>query len=74
MCAPTTKVDDYMIGRVLGKGAYGKVNLALQKLSLKVCAVKSINKDIIKTENDLLRITTERFMVEQAKLRHPNIV
>ena len=29
MAAPRTKIDFYNIGRVLGKGAYGKVNLAI---------------------------------------------
>ena len=29
LAAPKTKVDFYNIGRVLGKGAYGKVNLAM---------------------------------------------
>jgi serine/threonine protein kinase len=42
--APNTTADFYRIGKVLGKGAFGKVNLALHKLSLKYVAVKSINK------------------------------
>jgi serine/threonine protein kinase len=44
LCAPSTTESFYRIGRVLGKGAFGKVNLACQKLSRKICAVKSINK------------------------------
>jgi 5'-AMP-activated protein kinase, catalytic alpha subunit len=42
--APNTTVDFYRIGKVLGKGAFGKVNLALHKLSGRFAAVKSINK------------------------------
>ena len=41
---PQTELEFYSIGRVLGKGGYGKVNLAKQKLTRKICAVKSINK------------------------------
>ena len=41
---PKTEVSFYNIGRILGRGAYGKVNLAVHKLSNKLCAVKSVNK------------------------------
>lgn len=41
--APPTEFDFFKYGRVLGKGAYGKINICLQKLSGKLCAVKSIN-------------------------------
>jgi serine/threonine protein kinase len=39
---------NYKIGRVLGRGAFGKINLAFHKLTKKLCAVKSINKVNIK--------------------------
>lgn len=42
-CEPPTELKMYKIGRVLGKGAYGKVNIAMQRLTGKICAVKSIN-------------------------------
>ncbi len=47
---PSTTVDFYRIGKVLGKGAFGKVNLALHKLSGKFAAVKSINKQYLSEE------------------------
>lgn len=37
-------VDNYKIGKVMGKGAFGKVNLAIHRLSGKFVALKSINK------------------------------
>jgi serine/threonine protein kinase len=43
LAPPITKIEFYRIGRVLGKGAYGKVNLAQQKLTRRLCAVKSIS-------------------------------
>ena len=37
------RIKDFDLLKVLGKGAYGKVNIAQQKLTGKLCAVKSIN-------------------------------
>jgi len=41
---PLTTVDFYRIGKILGKGAFGKVNLALHHLTNQMVAIKSINK------------------------------
>lgn len=71
---PQTELEFYSIGRVLGKGGYGKVNLAKQKLTRKICAVKSINKIYEQNEHDHARIFNEQLMVKVARLRHPNIV
>ena len=70
----------YRIGRVLGRGAYGKVNLAAQKLSKKLCAVKSINMSKLRAnltrkqeERDVIpRIRTEKEIL--TRINHPNIV
>jgi len=37
-----TTLDLYKVGRVIGKGAFGKVNLALHRLTRKLVAIKSI--------------------------------
>ena len=42
--APETQTENYKIGKVMGKGAFGKVNLAIHRLSSKFVALKSINK------------------------------
>lgn len=65
-------LDFYKIGKILGKGAYGKVNIALQKLTKKICAVKSINMNKEMTANAVKKITTEKEILTD--LRHPSIV
>ena len=42
---PPTTADFYRIGRTLGKGAFGKVNLSMHKMSEQLVAIKSIKKD-----------------------------
>jgi serine/threonine protein kinase len=42
--APKTSAEFYRIGKMLGKGAFGRVNLAIHKLTDYLVAVKSINK------------------------------
>ena len=49
---PVTTSEFYRIGRVLGRGAFGKVNLAAHKLSEQLAAIKSINKEFLKSEED----------------------
>ena len=39
-----TTNEFYRIGKMLGKGAFGRVNLAMHKLCDSLVAVKSINK------------------------------
>ena len=45
---PKTQLVVYKIGKMLGKGAFGKVNLGLHRLTRKLCAIKSINMDFMK--------------------------
>lgn len=47
---PATSSDFYKIGKVMGKGAFGKVNLAIHRLSEKFVALKSINKQFLSEE------------------------
>lgn len=44
---PLTSTDFYRIGKMLGRGAFGKVNLAMHKLVRKLVALKSLNKALV---------------------------
>ena len=70
--APDTMTWFYKFGRILGRGAFGKVNLALHKLSRKIVAVKSINKHLLNNERVQKRVKTEEKILQ--KLRHKNVV
>ena len=48
---PKTQLELYKIGKMLGKGAFGKVNLGLHRLTRKLVAIKSINMDFMKEES-----------------------
>jgi serine/threonine protein kinase len=43
--APQTTPEFYRAGKMLGRGAFGKVSLGMHKLSRKLVALKSINKE-----------------------------
>ena len=70
--APNTTVDFYRIGKVLGKGAFGKVNLALHKLSGRFAAVKSINKQYLSEDAQTKKVMQEVVILKRT--RHRNIV
>jgi len=42
-----TESNFYRVGKILGRGAFGKVNLAMHKLVRKLVALKSLNKEIL---------------------------
>ena len=56
---PSTKMNFYKYGRLLGKGAYGKVNLCLHTLTGRLVAIKSINKSKITKERQREKIKIE---------------
>ena len=69
---PDTKTDYYKIGKVMGKGAFGKVNLAIHRLSNKFVALKSINKTFMSQEDSKRKVMQEFNMLKKTK--HCNIV
>lgn len=50
--APSTSCEFYRIGRVLGKGAFGKVSLAMHKIAEQLVAIKSMSKETLQCEVD----------------------
>ncbi len=66
---PTTKLKFYKYGRRLGKGAFGKVNLALHICSGHLVAIKSFNKKKLKREHDRKKVQHEISIL--SKLHHP---
>lgn len=72
-CIKTSSCDFYRIGRVLGRGAFGKVNLACHKVCEHLIAVKSIDKKVLRNEKE----QKKRVMQEMAILKqsdHDNVV
>lgn len=69
---PETQVDFYKIGKVMGKGAFGKVNLAIHRLSGKFVALKSINKQFMNEESSKRKVMQEFNILRRT--RHKNIV
>ena len=56
---PKTKMNFYKYGRLLGKGAFGKVNLSLHVLTGRLVAIKSINKSKLMNEKQRRKIMLE---------------
>ena len=57
---------------MLGKGAFGKVNLGMHKLARKLVAIKSMNKQYLKDERSKKKVMQEVAILKRT--RHPNIV
>ena len=68
---PKTKLSFYKFGRLIGRGAFGKVNLGLHILTGKIVAIKSFNKNKLKDENSKLKIYHE---INLMKILHHNSI
>ena len=69
---PETVPDFYWVGKMLGKGAFGKVNLGMHKLTDALVAIKSINKEFLEEEWTRRRVVREVSILK--KINHQNIV
>lgn len=69
---PETTTKFYKIGRMLGKGAFGKVNLGMHKLARKLVAIKSMNKQYLNNESSNKKVRQEVSIIKRT--RHPNVV
>ena len=67
-----TSVELYKIGKMLGKGAFGKVNLGLHRLTRKLVAIKSVNMEFMKDECSKKKMNNEISILKM--LRHPSVV
>lgn len=69
---PLTNIDFYRVGKMLGRGAFGKVNLAMHKLVRKLVALKSLNKEALTDQDQKKRLLKEVNLL--LKLRHSHVV
>ena len=69
---PNTNLSFYKYGRLIGQGAFGKVNLGLNVLTGRVVAIKSFNKKNFDAKTDFMKkIIYETNLMK--KLNHKNI-
>ena len=69
---PITDISFYRVGKMLGRGAFGKVNLAMHKLVRKLVALKSLNKEVLTNEAQKAKLMKEVNLL--LKLRHNHVV
>ena len=69
---PNTQISFYKYGRLIGKGAFGKVNIGLQVLTGRIVAIKSFNKKKLKNEQAKTKILYEIELMKN--LRHSSVV
>lgn len=69
---PKTDMSFYRVGRQLGRGAFGKVSLAMHKLTGKVVAVKSVNKECLTDQQSQKKVAQECSILKL--MRHPSII
>ncbi|KAM9807980.1 NUAK family SNF1-like kinase 1 [Neosynchiropus ocellatus] len=62
----------YELLETLGRGTYGKVKKAIERHSGRVVAIKSIRKEKIKDDQDMVHIRREIEIM--SSLRHPHII
>jgi 5'-AMP-activated protein kinase, catalytic alpha subunit len=60
------------VGKVLGQGTFGKVRLGTHVLTSEKVAIKILEKEKIKDEQEAMRIMREINILKI--VRHPNIV
>lgn len=63
-------IDLYKVGKVLGRGGYGKVNLGLQRLTRKLVAIKSMRLEDLVEVGDMQQVVAEIQILQS--LKHEN--
>ena len=67
-----TKIGQYIIGKTIGEGSFGKVKIGKHIPSNAKVAVKILEKSKIKDVNDYERISREIHILK--KMQHPNVI
>jgi serine/threonine protein kinase len=62
----------FCIGRSLGQGTFGKVRLGTHLITGEKVAIKILEKDKIKDQSDVERVTREIHILKI--VRHPNVI
>ena len=70
-CYPPTDISFYKFGRVIGRGAFGKVNIGLNILTGRIVAIKSFNKKNLSNEKAKKKILYETNLMRG--LYHPAV-
>ena len=68
---PPTDISFYKFGRIIGRGAFGKVNIGLNILTGRIVAIKSFNKKNLVNENARNKILYETNLMRG--LYHPAV-
>ena len=71
LCYPNTDLSFYKYGRVIGRGAFGKVNIGLNILTGRIVAIKSFNKKNLMNESAKNKILYETNLMRG--LCHPSV-
>ena len=66
------RIGKYIIKKTLGKGTFAKVKLAFNLSNNEIVAIKIIEKNILKEEDDIIRLKREFDML--SKFNHPNVI
>ena len=70
-CYPPTDISFYKFGRMIGRGAFGKVNIGLNILTGRIVAIKSFNKKNLSNEKAKKKILYETNLMRG--LYHPSV-
>jgi serine/threonine protein kinase len=71
LCYPKTDLSFYKYGRIIGRGAFGKVNIGLNILTGRIVAIKSFNKKNLSNESAKKKILYETNLMRS--LFHPSV-
>ncbi len=66
------ELANYVIGKTIGEGTFGKVKLATHKLTQEKVAIKILQKSIINEVSDVERVKREIHILKM--INHPRVV